>query len=153
VTGLRHSSTSSTTRGDAWAVYAAHLEWDNAGHIDVDYHADNCGARKHCVGVDSYFFGTGCQHRAFWVGTEQANNHFDDAAIRLNAECKANHTYPELRAIVCQEEGNVLGLADEPESLRQETCMGDGGPLSSTEETPRHHDFVMLDDHIYDHND
>lgn len=139
--------------GDAWAVYSAHLEWDNAGNVDVDYQPNNCDGRDHCVGVDAYNFGSGCGIRGFWQGTQQGGNHFNDAFIRLNNECKDNHSYRELRAIVCQEEGNVLGLGDEPQSLHQETCMGDGGPLGSTEETPRPHDFQMLDNVIYDHND
>jgi hypothetical protein len=137
-----------------WSVPAAADEWDFAGNVRVDSWAD-CNSRPHCAPIDAFQFSVGCPIiRGQWTATQiSGTNHWASAFVSLNARCVDNHTSRQLRVVTCQEMGNLLGLKDEGSGLADETCMGDGASLANTEETPRAHDFSMLDNQIYDHND
>lgn len=151
--------------GPAWPVFAAAIEWDNAGRINVIYRSNGCGGNGHCVNVNAEEFQSGCHNlpaETIIVTQGGGSNHLDgDTRVRLNNKCKndadhGQHSTQDLRVLTCHEEGHVLGLAHELDSsFANDTCMYviPGQQFQQGEETPRQHDFVMLDDNIYDHND
>lgn len=143
--------------GPAWPVYAAALTWDRADRLDVDYRGDTCGGRAHCVGIDAYDVDFSCPERngrtvLIWNGN--TGHISEETHVRLNRNCVNNHSYRELRVITCHEEGHVIGLNEEfEERLKDETCMTTGTALAFTEETPRAHDFDILDRRLHGHDD
>jgi hypothetical protein len=145
--------------GSNWLVYAAAIEWDYAGRIDIIYRSSDCGGYGHCVSVNnSHFSGYTCHERPGYVAPSYSNGHFDgDTVLRLNQDCVGNGWGDrDRRVITCQEEGHVAGVGHSPPSTHNETCMawqGLGYDIDDWRAFPRHHDFVWLDEDIYTHND
>lgn len=145
--------------GPNWPVFAAAIEWDNAGRIDVTYRSGDCGGNGHCVSVDTWDPGVGCRtaNSSFAYTPAYGGNHLQgDTFIALNKACATNDNFTngDRRVITCQEEGHVLGLAHALNASHHDTCMAaTGDDFDHADNTPQQHDFVMLDDVIYDHND
>lgn len=141
--------------GPQWPVYVAHAEWDFAGRLDVDYHADTCGGREHCVGMAvSHNFTLPCRENGgnATLIPNQAGTHLSDESFaRFNSRCAADgYTNRDRRALACEEMGHLLGLDHGGDPAY--TCMASGW-IIHLEETPREHDFFVLDERLYDHND
>ncbi|UJA21245.1 hypothetical protein HJD18_14165 [Thermoleophilia bacterium SCSIO 60948] len=147
--------------GAPWPIYAAANTWDNAGRIVVAYNANNCNGDPHCVGVNATNMGgDSCNaNPGYFAWNANSSRHLLAAQsyIRLNQDCNPRSTRVQ-RFIACHEEGHATGLDDEPQSIRDQTCMAAGTApphpdFDTWEETPRPHDFEMLDNQIYTHND
>ena len=152
--------------GHYWPVFAAHLDWDLADNLDVDY--DHVGngwtCDHHCVEVmavspanDPYneLYGQCTGDRtvygyAYFTNGNHvtAANHFysQRPEIRFNTNC--NHRSDRFRrALACQEIGHVLGL---DHAGTTSSCMYVDSQYADA--TPRDHDINdMLDGRIYDH--
>jgi hypothetical protein len=150
--------------GPNWPVFAAAITWDNAGRLDVTYRSSDCGGNGHCVEVDNPSFSNfTCRERpgeavlvypAFGTPAHLTA----DTRVRLNQKCADNQgeqfTDSDRRVVTCQEEGHVLGIDHDYAAGHHNTCMAatrDNFDHAVT--TPRQHDFQMLDDVIYTHND
>ncbi len=149
--------------GPRWPVYAAAIEWDYAGHLNVIYRADDCGGNGHCVGVNNYKFEKPCGE----VGGKAIlvyplfgwPAHLDsDTEVDLNQRCADDvgeqYADRDRRVITCQEEGHVMGLDHDYAAGINNTCMAaHADEIKQATNKPRQHDFVQLDDVIYDHRD
>lgn len=151
--------------GDKWPVFAAHLDWDLAAHLDVDYDYVPNGwtCDHHCVEVDAVSPANDPYNElsgsctgdytvagyAYFINSSYVTdaNHFwsKKPEIRFNTNC--NHRSDRFRrALACQEIGHVLGL---DHAGPTSSCMYvDPADASAT---PRQHDYDMLDLQIYDH--
>lgn len=81
------------------------------------------------------------------------NNHIDPdrSYIRFNGACgSSSFTNRDRRAVACEEEGHIVGLDHADGGLYESTCMA-SGPINRLHETPRTHDFELLDN-IYTHS-
>ena len=143
-----------------WPVYAAFTNWDFLGHLSIAYRYGDCGGLVHCVGVTSASFPNWNCHDNPGYATlvPNGNGHEDStSSIRLNDDCLNNWSTANRKVITCQEQAHIYGAGHEYESLKDQTCMAT--PTNSTYNidswvnTPRSHDFVELDDNIYNHND
>ncbi len=117
------------------------------------------GSAGHCIGVrvipaDTY--GLGCLESggfAIVARKSSTDNHIDadESYIRFNGDCGRDaFTNRDRRALACEEEGHIIGLDHADSSLNDVTCMA-SGRITQLHETPRPHDFEVLDD-IYRHN-
>jgi hypothetical protein len=151
--------------GPNWPVYAPAIDWDNAGHINVTYYSNSCNGNDHCVGVNNFDFNQNCRDRGgntinVWSHSGQAHM-TGDTHIDLNQRCADNvgeqYTDSNRKVITCHEEGHAIGsLANAVNASYRDTCMAATGgnfDQSDASRTGQQHDFVMLDDEIYDHND
>jgi hypothetical protein len=157
----RHHSLRHARRRDRkrLEVFARAIEWDAAGRLDLVYRSQSCGGFGHCVNVSASSFSSTCRSNPGFVNPSYSNGHFDGGTfIRFNQKCTQNAwSARDREVVICQEEGHVAGVGHEPSPLKSETCMATPNnpdyDIKTWEETPRHHDFVMLDDVIYTHND
>jgi len=145
--------------GDAWPVNAAHMDWDEATNIDVDWAWVPGGGTcdHHCTPVRAVEpeddpigeLDAGCDLVfGYHYGPVNSANHFRDSedVIRLNRDC-LNRTARFRRALVCQEMGHALGLDHAGTTA---SCMYQNSTYADAR--PRGHDINdMLDGHIYDH--
>lgn len=150
--------------GPSWPVNAAHQVWDNAGRVDVDWRADTCGSASHCVGVavsdpdqNPVFGGASCFDMGGYVlqvPNSTVTHYSDETYVRFNQRCgSGQYTNRDRQALACEEEGHVVSLRHATYSgANNDTCMGSGW-IAVLEETPQQHDFVMIDDEVYLHND
>jgi hypothetical protein len=142
-----------------WPVKPAVDEWDHAGRLQANYRTA-CQGAGHCVGLSavSYLGGFTCHElQGVTVTAANSNNHLlTQTFIEINNHCRSdphNHPNSELRVITCHEIGHALSLAHVAAD-QHSTCMANGTMLSPPQSnTPRQHDFVMLDDNMYDHTD
>lgn len=143
-----------------WPVSAAANEWDYAGNIAVYYGFRTCGGQGHCVNVDvsrvGPFEGQTCdEFRGITHFDTTPAGHFTaDTSIRFNDRCAQDqYTQVNRRGIACHEQGHALGLDHAPGSTG--TCLGSfpGVQWRDRLGTPRQHDFIMVDDEVYAHND
>jgi hypothetical protein len=150
--------------GSNWRVYAAALDWAYAGHVNITYYPNSCNGNGHCVAVNNHDFGQNCRDNAAathkFVQTSGQAHMTSDTEIVFNQRCADNvgeqYTDGNRQVIVCHEEGHSLGLDEAPNASYRDTCMAATGgnfDKSDASRTGEHHDFVMLDDEIYDHND
>jgi hypothetical protein len=89
--------------GDNWPVYAAAIEWDFAGHLNVIYHYGGCGGHGHCADVRDQDFGVSCNQVGGRFNLERgSNNHAtgENSYIRVNTRCNY-HSNREQRVITC----------------------------------------------------
>lgn len=143
--------------GPRWPVYAATLEWDTPAKFDAIYNGDSCGGQGHCVriAVTQNIDQPCLQYGGFAVLIKNVNNnHLSDATyVRFNSRCaQLQFSDRDRRALACEEIGHVIGLDHAASSLYQETCMA-SGPIDRLHHKPWGHDFNMIDNVIYDHND
>ncbi len=144
--------------GSAWPVGTAHVDWDQAYNIDVDWvvadSSSACGAdcatvRALSPSEDPFGrFGPNCTGWAgYWVGyLPDANNHWQDPlGVRFNKSCNDKPARYR-RALVCQELGHGLGL---DHAAVTSSCMFENA--AEAEVDPRAHDYDMLNTVIYDH--
>lgn len=140
--------------GAAWPVGTAHLDWDVADRIDVDWVlADGssiCGSD--CVRVrtrapsEDFLFGPNCTGWAgYWTNyVPDGKNHWTEGnEVRFNRSCNDAPARAR-RALTCQELGHALGLAHAQSS---DSCMWKDA--SEADITPGGHDYHMLNEHIY----
>ena len=146
---------------EPWPVQAATNEWDFAGRVDVIYRFGGCGGLGHCVPVRTSlsgdFDGVGCNLLRGVFYRQFNGNHIipSSARIRVNGRCEnSQFTRQNRRGIVCHEEGHAMRLIHADTSFLGQTCMAGANAQQwlNRAATPRHHDFVMVDDVIYDHN-
>lgn len=147
----------------SWPIVTTTNEWDFAGNINIYYGYRDCGGQGHCVSVDTSLVGPFADRRCGEVRgltrvevVSPGSTHMSsDTSVTFNERCQnSGFSNADRRTIACHEEGHVIGLAHADNSLL--TCMG--APPGETawmnrSGTPRQHDFLMLDDEIYDHND
>lgn len=144
--------------GSAWPVGTAHLDWDVAYNIDVDWETNSasstCGAD--CVRVksrapaDDPYFGANCTGLAgYWTNyaPNSANHWGTGNEVRFNQSCN-DKPASQRRALTCQELGHALGL---DHATVTSSCMYQDATQAAT--TPRQHDYDMLNITIYNHND
>lgn len=149
--------------GPKWPVGAASQEWDFAGRVNTDRRPDTCDNNPHCVGVavagpnDPILDGYACWSRGGYAQhvANQGGNHLSaESYIRFNPSCGEETLYTDRdrRALACEEEGHMVSLQHAPSSANNQTCMA-SGPILALHHTPRPHDFEMVDDKVYLHND
>jgi len=142
--------------GDPWPVATVHLDWDQAISIDVDYvngdPSSECG--PDCVRVvtrapdEDAAFGPNCTGAAgYWTNDPPgAGNHWTQPrAVRFNRSCNDVAAHSR-RALTCQEMGHALGL---DHTLSTDSCMHQNASVADV--TPGQHDYGMLNNDIYDH--
>jgi hypothetical protein len=152
--------------GSNWLVQASASNWDAAGRLNIIYQYGDCGGYGHCVSVDSNRFdGFTCRDRGgFFDPDPNAAGHLQGSSrIEFNQKCADNDgeqfNNTQRRVIVCQEEGHAVGDLDHDfDAGHHNTCMAATGqnfdhPEGEDGYTGRRHDFEMLDDVIYDHDD
>jgi len=139
--------------GDQWPVYSAAIEWDRPDPLNVIYRNGSCGGFGHCVAVRAEQFALACGERAGQTILIRDGNHLSaDTHVRLNTRCN-DRADREQRVITCHEEGHVMGLGEQPESLEGDTCMGaQAGELGQATDKPGPHDFGAIRN-IYGHQD
>lgn len=140
-----------------YPVLAATSEWATEPNIDMYYSFGSCGSQGRCVDVRLKNMAVPC------AGTQNASggffqpafsgNHYSAAAyIRFNDACSgAGFDNRDRRALACEEIGHSIGMAHDF-GLNDVTCMA-SDDIRQLHEHPRPHDFTMLHNVIYDHND
>lgn len=138
-----------------WPVSAATTEWGTEPNLDVYYVYQGCGSQGHCIDVRTQNFPepcTGPGHKGGFATLFSANGHLtNDSFVRLNTACgTSSYSDRDRRALACEELGHIMGLAHGGDPT--DTCMASGN-ITQMNEHPRPHDFTMLHDNIYNHND
>lgn len=145
--------------GPQWPVQASALEWAKSQKLAVVYRYNDCAGFGHCVSVDeSSFAGYTCDQNPGVTYTPQdGSRHLTQSTFTLfNSKCNDRSDYVQ-RVMTCHEEGHIMGLGEEEQSLRQETCMAQAQlnhpPFAEWSNKPRAHDFATLDTIMYTHGD
>lgn len=142
--------------GSNWPVYAAAINWDGGStNFDVIYQNGSCNDFGHCVSVDTATQSPACLESGGFAALflTPAGNHLgSDSYIELNSKCGSSaFSNRDRQALICEEEGHIIGLAHAVSSLNDETCMA-SGKITQLHEEPRPHDFYMIDSVMYAHN-
>jgi hypothetical protein len=144
-----------------WPVLAATNEWATEPNIDMYYEFGGCaGSPGRCVDVRLKDMPVPCAGTFdasggfFHYEFNAANTHYsEDSFIRFNDACGGgNFDNRDRRALACEEIGHSIGLDHADPGLNNVTCMA-SGDIRQLHEHPRDHDFSMLHNVIYDHND
>lgn len=151
-----------------WPVLAATNEWATEPNLDMYYNFQSCGSTGHCIDVRlADFFDsngnvilcTGSGGSGLKIGgvavinPDTGHMNADNTFVRLNRRCgDAGYDNRDRRALACEELGHITGLAHADGSLNDVTCMASGN-IKQLHEHPRDHDFNMLHNTVYDHND
>lgn len=147
------------TTGSAWPVYTAALNWANpTTGIDVIYNAGDCGGYNHCVTVSASSFEETCRQRGGFTVLKGVNHLLaSEMQMVFNSKCASSTwTNAERSVITCHEFGHLLGLAHPQDINPTTTCMSASGTTfddPDSANTGRSHDYGMIDDVIYSHND
>jgi hypothetical protein len=167
VSGNRHWSDGDNPRGyvmisdftpSAWPVVAASNEWGTEPNLDVFYDFEGCGGMNHCVDVRDVNMQPNCTGAGGSGGYAillPTSGHLsgDDSKVRVNNDCEGGqYDNRDRRALLCEELGHIMGLDHAASNLNNETCMASGA-ITQLHEHPRDHDFNMLHNVVYDHND
>ncbi|MEX0755302.1 MAG: hypothetical protein WD556_09360 [Actinomycetota bacterium] len=136
-----------------WPVLAATNEWATEPRLDVFYVFEGCAGNNHCISVRiGEGFDLSCRQNGGFAALDTNNGHLTgDSFVRFNSKCGDNaFTDRDRRALACEELGHIMGLDHGGDP--NDTCMA-SGPIDQLHHHPRPHDFSMLHDFIYDHND
>lgn len=144
-----------------WPVLAATNEWATEPNIDMYYVFGGCsGSPGRCVDVRLKNMAVPCAGTIdasggfFQPVFNSAGTHYhEDSFIRFNDACGGgSFDNRDRRALACEEIGHSIGMAHADRGLNDVTCMA-SGDIRQLHEHPRGHDFSMLHNVIYDHND
>lgn len=137
---------------------AATTEWATEPYVDVYYNFGSCGGTGHCVDVRLNTFTESCNNLRGFMQPYYSGGHYSQTSyVRFNDKCSASQfTNRNRRSIACHELGHVMGLAhDEVRSLSESCMVVPNNPENWVNRTefPSDHDFWVLHNTIYTHND
>jgi hypothetical protein len=139
--------------GAPWPVFSSAIVWDREPRLDAVYTSNPSACPRHCVAVFTRDLGR-CTPRAGLYGitfgpTTRAGHFRERTRVVLNNRCNSGINRAQRREVACHELGHSIGLDHRP---RVATCMRDGNVVNP-QTTPDGHDFAMLHNRLYAHND